>query len=211
MDPGGYDAYRPHRHFDPDQTLPRDSDDVARYHSFRRNLPPGLEGRVKREGWRVEDLRRVVRKVVLHYDAAGSSRRCFEILHDVRGLSAHFLLDTDGTIFQTLDVKERAWHAGKANDHTVGIEIANLGAYEDPGRLEGATVKGTVHGQTLYQLPYTDAQYEALADLLAALCRVLAIPPDSSGIIGHSDLTRSKVDPGPALDWERLFTLLRAR
>ena len=77
--------------------------------------------------------------------------------------------------------------------------------------VKGAMVRGTVHGRTLYQLPYTDAQYEALADLVAALCRVLAIPPDSSGIIGHSDLTKSKVDPGPAFDRERLFTLLRER
>jgi hypothetical protein len=211
MDPGGYDAYRPHRHFDPEKALPRDSDDIARYHSFRRDLPAGLDARVKRQGWRIEDLRGVVTQVVLHYDAAGSSRRCFEILHDVRGLSAHFLLDTDGTIYQTLDVKQRAWHAGKANDFTMGVEIANLGAYADPDRLQGATIKGKIHGQTLYQQPYTDAQYEALANLLAALCRVLPIPPNSSGIIGHSDLTTSKVDPGPALDKERLFTLLRER
>jgi N-acetyl-anhydromuramyl-L-alanine amidase AmpD len=47
----------------------------------------------------------------------------------MRGLSVHFMLDIDGTIYQTLDVKERAWHAGTANDRSVGIEIANIGAY----------------------------------------------------------------------------------
>jgi hypothetical protein len=43
--------------------------------------------------------------------------------------SLHFLLDLDGTIYQTLDLKERAWHATTSNARSVGIEIANMGAY----------------------------------------------------------------------------------
>ena len=39
------------------------------------------------------------------------------------------MLDLDGTIYQTLDVKERAWHATIANTRSIGIEIANIGAY----------------------------------------------------------------------------------
>ena len=38
------------------------------------------------------------------------------------------MLDLDGTIYQTLDLKEGAWHATKANGRSVGIEIANIGA-----------------------------------------------------------------------------------
>jgi N-acetyl-anhydromuramyl-L-alanine amidase AmpD len=57
------------------------------------------------------------------------------VLHDKRGLSAHFLLDVDGTIYQTLDLQERAWHAGSANDRSIGIEIANLGAYPNQDLL----------------------------------------------------------------------------
>jgi N-acetyl-anhydromuramyl-L-alanine amidase AmpD len=44
-------------------------------------------------------------------------------------LSVHFLLDVDGTIYQTLDLKERARHATKSNDRSIGVEIANVGAY----------------------------------------------------------------------------------
>ena len=39
------------------------------------------------------------------------------------------MLDLDGTIYQTLDLKERAWHATTSNSRSVGIEIANIGAY----------------------------------------------------------------------------------
>ena len=44
------------------------------------------------------------------------------------------MLDIDGTIYQTLDLKERAWHATISNTRSVGIEIANMGAYspDDP-------------------------------------------------------------------------------
>jgi len=74
-------------------------------------------------------LKEHVSQFVIHYDACASSRRCFEILQDMRGLSVHFMLDVDGTIYQTCDVRETCWHASQANKASVGIEIANIGAY----------------------------------------------------------------------------------
>jgi len=130
IDTGGYDGYRGHRHDEPEFEGPRDQPDrILRYGSFRRDIPVSLRRRVIRDGWSLEDLTEVIDTVVLHYDACGSSSRCFHILHDIRGLSCHFLLDVDGTVYQTLDVKERAWHAGPANDRSIGIEIAHFGAF----------------------------------------------------------------------------------
>ena len=74
-------------------------------------------------------LRRHVTQFVIHYDVCASSRRCFEVLQDLRGLSVHFLLDVDGTIYQTCDLRETCWHASEANGRSVGVEIANIGAY----------------------------------------------------------------------------------
>ncbi len=193
-DPGGFDAYRPHRRFAPDEEGPSAAPErIARYGSFRRGLPEEVEARVRKSGWNLPDLRAAITQVVVHYDAAGSSKRCFEILQDVRGLSSHFLLDLDGTIYQTLDVKERAWHAGIANYRSVGIEIANLGAYPDRETLEDrflatdsakllgivgfpVPVVGRVQGTELHQYPFTEAQVESLGRLVATLCRVLEIP-----------------------------------
>lgn len=76
-------------------------------------------------------LQRGIDQFVLHYDACGLSKVCFNVLRQ-RQLSVHFLLDVDGTIYQTMDLKERAAHATIANDRSIGIEIANLGAYR-PG------------------------------------------------------------------------------
>src|SRR5690606_13003117 len=86
-------------------------------------------------GWSLPLLQEVVDQFVIHYDVAGTSRNCFRVLHDMRGLSVHFLLDLDGTIYQTMDLKESAYHATKANQRSIGIEIANMGAYR-PGNTE---------------------------------------------------------------------------
>lgn len=73
-------------------------------------------------------LAAVVDQFVLHYDVCGVSRTCHKVLRD-RGLSVHFLLDVDGTIYQTMDLADTAWHATKSNPRSIGVEIANMGAY----------------------------------------------------------------------------------
>jgi N-acetyl-anhydromuramyl-L-alanine amidase AmpD len=136
-DPGGYDAYRAEPRFAaPGAPVDEDGPEGQRYGTMRRDLPLAIEAKVRERGWDVETLAEQVDLFVLHYDAAGTSRRCFQVLHDQRGLSVHFMLDLDGTIYQTLDVKERAWHAGTANDRSIGIEIASIGAYPDTSTLD---------------------------------------------------------------------------
>jgi N-acetylmuramoyl-L-alanine amidase len=135
-DPGGYDGYRVERRF-----VPLDHSDWATSHAEQPALTTpnryglrrdGLDTNelesVRGGGWTLPELQAVVDQFVLHYDACGTSRRCFQVLHDERGLSVHFMLDLDGTIYQTLDLKERAWHATTSNSRSVGIEIANVGA-----------------------------------------------------------------------------------
>lgn len=136
-DPGGYDAYRTERRFAPWEEASyaattqkvKDITSPARYGMrFAKSMTPEEIDKA-RAGWALPDLQQKVDQFVLHYDVAGTSRQCFKTLQDVRGLSVHFMLDIDGTIYQTLDLKERAFHATKANDRSVGIEIANMGAY----------------------------------------------------------------------------------
>lgn len=137
MDPDGYDAYRVERRFSPiDEASWAESREAVehlrtpnRYNLRRDGLTDEEIERVRGGGWDLPLLQEVVDQFVLHYDVAGTSRRCFNILHDRRGLSVHFMLDVDGTIYQTLDLKERAWHATTSNSRSIGIEIANLGAY----------------------------------------------------------------------------------
>lgn len=136
--PSGYDAYRCRRHFEPDRimpTTPADKGNPNRY-GTRGGLTEDLARGVQRDGWTLDNLREVVDQFVIHYDVCGTSRQCFKVLHDLRGLSVQFMLDVDGTVYQTLDLSERAWHAGSANDRSIGIEIANIGAYPDTKTLD---------------------------------------------------------------------------
>lgn len=274
LDPPNYDAYRIEKRFSPaaasqPTTVPVGSDAVeknqARYGSWRNHVPAPILAAAKTGGWEYEALRHHVDLFVLHYDVCGTSRQCFKVLHDLRGLSVHFMLDVDGTIYQTLDLKERAWHAGHAsgNDRSVGVEIANIGAYGPhelktldewydhdangwpfltPPRWMAVTgvrtqdfvarparkelIGGTINGRPLQQYDYTPQQYASLAKLTATLCTIfprmkLEFPRDAagginpdvltedelaafSGVLGHWHIKREKIDPGPALDWERL-------
>jgi N-acetyl-anhydromuramyl-L-alanine amidase AmpD len=137
-DPEGYDAYRVERRFSPLEESDWDKSKAAvryltspnRYGLRKDGLTPEQIERVRGGGWDYPLLAQVVDQFVLHYDVCGTSRTCFKVLQDGRGLSVHFMLDLDGTIYQTLDLKERAWHATTSNTRSIGIEIANMGAYK---------------------------------------------------------------------------------
>lgn len=138
IDPGGYDAYRVERRFSPiakadwedSHAEVKDLTSPNRYGMRTRSLSTNEIEQVRGGGWTLPLLQRVVDQFVLHFDDAGTSRTCFRVLQDHRDLSVHFMLDIDGTIYQTLDLKERAWHATTSNDRSVGVEIANIGAYK---------------------------------------------------------------------------------
>lgn len=117
-EPNGYSAYRRGKHFDRSEP----ADGKRRY-----GQRPGLSADSD-----LAEVQRVVHQFVVHYDTTGCSRQCFKVLQDVRNLSVHFMLDVDGTIYQTLDLRDRAWHATIANDFAVGIEIAHPGAWLSP-------------------------------------------------------------------------------
>lgn len=136
-DPDGYDAYRTDFHFG---SPPRSVKQPPRVGKLR--YTPGREtggdgGTVLFPAGSsdIDALGETVDQFVLHYDVAGLSRSCFKILHDRRGLSVHFMLDIDGTIYQTLDLGDQAWHAAKANPRSIGVEIANMGAWQ-PSKVD---------------------------------------------------------------------------
>jgi N-acetyl-anhydromuramyl-L-alanine amidase AmpD len=139
MDPGGYDAYRVERRFAPiaqagweDTRLHIAPPKTPNRYSVRDDkLNAAQLERIRGGGWDLPLLQSFVDQFVVHYDVDGTSRGCFEALQDKSDLSVHFMIDLDGTIYQTLDVKERARHATSSNNRSVGVEIANVGAYSN--------------------------------------------------------------------------------
>ena len=158
-DPGGYDAYRLDHRFGPVTELIRGQEEktpepLRRFATRQVDLTPEQREQVRGGGWDLPLLRDKVDQFVIHFDVCGSSQKCFEVLHDQRGLSVQFMLDVDGTIYQTLDLKEGAWHATKANGRSIGLEIANVGTFKDKGQgLAGRWYAKDPDGKTRLTLP----------------------------------------------------------
>ena len=124
--------------------------------------------------------------------------------------------DTNGA------VSIEAWHAGKSsyggrnelNHYSIGIELDNLGQL----RLEGGKFVaecgkevpvGEVYTEDSGEEPtywhdYTNVQMRVLNEV----CGLLVDTYPIGDIVGHSDVTSRKVDPGPALrvaDWIQYY------
>ena len=134
MDPGGYDAYQNELRLKPLPKAKSGAKSIVKpvvpffkTYGVREFVAASGVAQPVRRGDLVA-LQQGVDQFVLHYDGSSVSSGCFSVLRQ-RGLSVHFLLDLDGTIYQTLDLEERALHATIANDRSVGIEIANVGAH----------------------------------------------------------------------------------
>ena len=131
--------------------------------------------------------------LILHYTDTVDAGEALELLTSrAAEVSAHYLVDTDGTVIHMVHERKRAWHAGRGtwrtrgdiNSRSIGIEVQN------PGHRCGLEA-------------FPDVQ---IASLIALCQRILArwpIRPDL--VLGHSDIAPTrKRDPGELFPWARL-------
>lgn len=131
--------------------------------------------------------------LVLHYTGMQTGQAALERLCDAEAkVSAHYLIDEDGTIHALVPELQRAWHAGLSywrgetdiNSRSIGIELVN------PGHEFGYRA-------------FPDEQIDALIRLCAGVLSRHPIPPWN--VIGHSDVAPArKHDPGELFPWPRL-------
>src|SRR5882757_2257999 len=74
--------------------------------------------------------------LVLHYTGMKTAREALDRLCDPAAkVSAHYLIDEDGTVWRLVGEDRRAWHAGLGhwagetdiNSRSIGIELVNPG------------------------------------------------------------------------------------
>jgi N-acetylmuramoyl-L-alanine amidase len=131
--------------------------------------------------------------IVIHYTNKPTVEEALAWLTDpLKKLSAHYLIDEEGRLYQLVSEEKRAWHAGISywqgctdiNSCSIGIELANGGAD---------------HGYT----PFPSPQIDALLRLCEGIRTRWSIP--AHRILGHSDVApRRKQDPGHLFPWEYL-------
>lgn len=107
-------------------------------------------------------------------------------------VSAHYLIDEDGTTYQLVPESQRAWHAGRSywrgttdvNSASIGIELVN---------------PGHEHGYRPFPAPQIAR--------LTVLCRDIMDRHNmpAQGVVGHSDIAPGrKLDPGELFPWADL-------
>ncbi len=162
----------------------------------------------------------VRRCIVLHFTGGASGASSVEAMKQ-RGVSAHVVVERDGSIRQCRPFNEKCSHAGasrwqdpktgkmygSANEYGISIEIANAGS--DPGALKWAKKQGCKtrmakhrNGGPIQEWEeFPDAQIKSVTDLCVALVKQYNL----DDITGHDCIApERKDDPGPCLPMESI-------
>lgn len=129
--------------------------------------------------------------LLLHYTGMETMDAARDRLSDPESkVSAHYLIDTDGSVFDIVPEDKRAWHAGVSywlgeadiNSNSIGIELVNRG----------------------HEFGYHDFPKPQMQSLLK-LSRVIMARNDITHVLGHSDVApERKSDPGELFNWKWL-------
>ncbi len=154
-------------------------------------LPPdSLEGRRWVAPSPNFDIRTPDMVIIHQTEEAG----CAQSLHTLtnpstnRRVSAHYLICKDGTVFQLVDERYRAWQAGisrwghirNVNSVSLGIELDNTG-----------------------REPFPPAQIRSLLTVLGSIRERYHIP--AGNFVGHADIAPTrKQDPSVYFPWDTL-------
>ena len=127
--------------------------------------------------------------VIIHATSDNTAEEALRTLTDPqRTVSAHYVIGRDGTTYQLVDERARAWHAGESkwgantdlNSTSLGIELDNNG-----------------------DEPFPDVQISALLTLLKGMQERHRVP--AANFLGHGDVApRRKVDPSRYFPWALL-------
>lgn len=170
-----------------------------------------------------------VSSLILHHTSANFEDSLQILTNPERGrVSSHYLVPdpSDETyrerelkIYQLVDEKDRAWHAGRSywngksalNDHSIGIEVVNqtycVNRAAKPEAPLNAAGKANANRRLCFYPDYPETQIALLAELIDD---ILKRHPriKVTDIVGHSDIApQRKIDPGPRFPWHRLYKM----
>lgn len=138
-----------------------------------------------------------INQIVIH-DIEGSATSSLDIFQNPQSqASAHYIVDSNGTIYQIVREKDISYHDGDywSNQHSIGIEHTGFDS-------------------TGYRW-YNATEYLASAKLVAYLLKKYHLPLDRAHILAHGTVPSpsatsqpNHVDPGPYWLWDYYFGLI---
>ena len=131
------------------------------------------------------------------------------------GVSAHYVIDRNGTVYRFVPEDRVAFHAGKGslkgfpeykdkmNDYSIGIELLAIGTKQEMLSMIPNFPYDSIDAA---HIGYTDAQYASLNNLLNDIySRYPTISKSRKHVIGHDDYAPGrKTDPGTLFNWSRI-------
>ncbi len=131
------------------------------------------------------------------------------------GVSAHYIIDREGKIYELVPENRVAYHAGKGkfatepsyenslNGHSIGIEMLAIGTEKEMTMFFPKTTYQKINSQAI---GFTEAQYTSLKLLIDDLAkRYPAIKKDRKHIVGHDEYAPTRrTDPGSLFDWGKI-------
>ena len=133
--------------------------------------------------------------LILHYTALPSIEDSIKYLCDKRNkVSCHYVISQNGKIYNLVDEKYRAWHAGQSawllekdlNSASIGIEL-DFSTNNNNNKFSTLLINSLI-----YLLKYLKKKYKI----------------DKRNILGHSDVAPyRKIDPGEKFPWKKLYNL----
>jgi LysM repeat protein len=114
------------------------------------------------------------------------------------GPSATAYIDRDGTVVRAIDpVKYAAW--GQGDVASPNRKLTTIAAAVASGVNMNEWVHESIECSGAGTEPYTDAQFESVAQLVAAASKALGIPVNRSTVVVHADVNSvsRRSDPWP--------------
>ena len=149
-----------------------------------------------------EERKDTVQFIIIHATGTETVQETLAVL-EKRRVSAHYVIDLDGTVYGLVDPDKRAWHAGvsdwkgyckktgfrSVNDASIGIELQ----CSPKERLE--------NGEVCKFDNFSNDQIMACVELCKRLMRIYDIKVDH--VLRHSDVSPNrKFDPGETFPWD---------
>ncbi len=148
--------------------------------------------------------------IVIHV-AVTTLQGCFNTFNNpAEQKSSHYCVGDQGEIWQFVDEKDNAWHAGFTLNPTSKLVQQRLGKYPSPNAYTiGIENAGNYPGDITPD-DFTDIQYESNGWLVAQCAKRWNIPLDRDHIIGHKEVRIDKTCPGARVSIDRIIAIAKS-